>query len=585
MAAKSPFSSKLLSIVLFLLGLQGLACLIALMLIPADPTNASLFGYSATRLVIAGALLVGTVGFGTSAVLIFKNNLMLQRARSLLMSSLAFPFLLVGSLIGIALSMNWRFATAELLASYQRAFPLILFVTLSFIQLLVLRLYANGTQKQRKLTFAAVVGVLTFCYLVATVHYSEVNREYWLSDQEPMLNLTRSIKETNYADTGSRDFMPGFPTLAGPFMNTTLGNEELFAQGKLVNTLLSLAFLVIIFLAVRQRFKLPYALLFVLVIAFTLFIYKAPYFQPELTYYFFSFFAFVLMIRQFTKPNIFAALGAGLLLALAQYTKASVLPMAILFSLAMCVQAIITWVAHKYEKGRAAQFLAVAAVTLVAFLLPLAPYLQESKEKYGSYFYNVNSTYYIWFDSFGEAKASDQILHYALGRPEIPESELPSLNSYLRDHGASEILARFGKGFANQVSNWINTFALISFPLFFLAGSIVLAVQRRSKAWELIRAHPVPTLFLITYFVSHTILFAWYGPIADYADQRFTYGLMLPLLFTEFLTLKTLATSPKDGATRSDWLPAFYGAATTLLAIDLLLRLPAQFIDFHWFGK
>ena len=587
MAAKPVFSARTFSVVLALFGLQGLVCLIALLLIPTDPSNTVFFGFSVIRLAMALALLIGSAALLTSAVLVSRNKNFYVSVSGILANSRIFLFLLAAGLFGVALSMNWPFAAPEFLAAYTRAFPLILFITLFCVQGSVLHLFLPGKEKERYLALAALTVLLVLTYLLATTHYSQINREHWLSDQDAMLQFVRALKDSKYTYTGSRDFMPGFPLLASPFMDTTLPDGSLFAQGKVVNILLSLSFLSGIFLFVRKSFNLLLSTLFVFIVAFTLFIYKAPYFQPELTYYFLSFGAFVLMLEVFRRPNFLPAAGVGLLLALAHYTKASALPAIALFFVAMIAQGFYLGFVRDRNWRVATRIFAIAMTAALAFLLPLSSYLRESKETYGSYFYNLNSSYYVWFDSFGKAKASDQTFNYAFGKPDVPDSELPSLQNYIRTHDLGEILDRFQKGFVNQASNWFYTFGLVSFPLLFLAALGALLIQRRQRAWALIKEQPVLTLFLFFFFAGYSTLFAWYGPIADYADRRFTYGLYLPLLFCIFLAMQALAKKDKRQTKSSSpiWLPAFYGGAAMLLAVDLLLRVPYQFLDFHWFGK
>jgi hypothetical protein len=111
-------------------------------------------------------------------------------------------------------------------------------------------------------------------------------------------------------------------------------------------------------------------------------------------------------------------------------------------------------------------------------------------------------------------------------------------------------------------------------------------LQRGPLAIAWLRRQPVIALFLVAFFAGYTTLFAWYGPIADYADRRFSYGLYLPLLFCTLLGLQALA--PKNSARRlseGGWLPAFYGGVVVLLAADLFLHMPYQFLAFQWFGK
>lgn len=563
-----------------LLTVQGAACLVYLLSIPGDPSNAILFNLSSSRLLLAAALVVATLVFAGSSFTLRGLSKVPAQILNRLTAGSTFGLLALVSLIGILVCTSWPYAALEWQARLQRIFPLVLFATLASGQLLIFSL-AQRSSKQRWLwILVGLAGVLSFTYLAATNHYAIVNREYWLSDQEALLDMTRVIS-ADPGFTGTREFMPGFPLLAHGFMDTRLMQPAYFAQGKLVNISLSMLFLAGIFIFVRDYFGLGSTALFTLLTAVTLFIYKAAYFQPELTYYFLSFIAFGLLLRIFRRPQLFTALIAGLLLAASHYTKASILPTVALFALAMLAQAVYLWLQRGQPKQACKQVTALTLV-LIAFLVPLSNYLKESNDVYGSYFYNVTTEYYIWLDSWGEAKASEQTFQYYNGLPDVPAEQLPSLQNYLKTHTLEQMADRMAIGIGNQLSNWWNSYALVSFPVWLLAGLGFLAFRQRRAMWAYIQQNPVLSVFLLAYFAAHFTAFAWYGPIADYADRRFTYGQYLPLLFVIFHGYKTLL--PYEDS-RGRWFPAFLGITLVLLAAHVLLYMPYQFLDFHWYGK
>ena len=50
------------------------------------------------------------------------------------------------------------------------------------------------------------------------------------------------------------------------------------------------------------------------------------------------------------------------------------------------------------------RMLAVTALVGVVFLATVSPYLHTSKERFGRWFYNVNTSIYMWADSWDEVK-------------------------------------------------------------------------------------------------------------------------------------------------------------------------------------
>ena len=49
-------------------------------------------------------------------------------------------------------------------------------------------------------------------------------------------------------------------------------------------------------------------------------------------------------------------------------------------------------------------------------------------------------------------------------------------------------------------------------------------------------------LFGLGYFIGYLILYAWFAPITNFHDARFTYSLYLPYLFSVFATLNMIVS-------------------------------------------
>ena len=131
-------------------------------------------------------------------------------------------------------------------------------------------------------------------------------------------------------------------------------------------------------------------------------------------FYFNFFLAFLACCALFTprRARSTLALGAlcGGLLALAHLTKAAMLPFIAVFLAAYFGTQVARAVAHLRRgatlmaalRDRAVEVSAGALVAVV-FLALLSPYLFESKRHFRSYFYNVNSTFYVWCDGWAQA--------------------------------------------------------------------------------------------------------------------------------------------------------------------------------------
>ena len=84
----------------------------------------------------------------------------------------------------------------------------------------------------------------------------------------------------------------------------------------------------------------------------------------------------------------------------------------------------------------------VPVVFAMAFLVVLSPYLLNSKRVFGHFFYNVNSTFYVWYDDWPAASQGTYRHGDGVGWPKMPAGEIPSMGKYLRGHSAGQIAAR-----------------------------------------------------------------------------------------------------------------------------------------------
>ena len=73
-------------------------------------------------------------------------------------------------------------------------------------------------------------------------------------------------------------------------------------------------------------------------------------------------------------------------------------------------------------------------LTLLCFIAVIFPYIRESKQIYGQYFYNVNTTFYIWYDSFADAIQANKELRFDLGTIDLPEDQPVSENDPYADY-------------------------------------------------------------------------------------------------------------------------------------------------------
>jgi hypothetical protein len=396
------------------------------------------------------------------------------------------------------------------------------------------------------------------------------------------MNHARRLNESSYQFTGTRNRMPLYPLLMSAFFRQDMSDDDFFELGKQVNTGIGLLVLGLFF-GVLWLYTTPFdATIATLVSAFTVFIYKAPYFQAELLFYGLSFGLFVLLVELVSRPRFSVAVPAGVAAALAHLTKASILPAVALAVACMGLLMLLQWRgASKKERGGVSTWkqLQRPALTLVVFglvfLAILYPYLRTSKEIYGQYFYNVNSTFYLWYDSWEEVERGTKAHGDREGWPDMPLEEIPSLSKYLRDHSGREILTRMGWGLAVVAYSAAVSSGYLMFVLLYLLFLGIVLWQNRVEFWRLVKeTKRLPALiFILGYFIGYLLLYAWFTPIN--AGSRFTLALFLPAMFVFTLFI--------DRAQRYQLNADLFGARVPTSALNrfiLLLLLVYLAIEF-----
>jgi len=370
----------------------------------------------------------------------------------------------------------------------------------------------------------------------AVEHSKRINLDINRVDQGAYLSYTRSLYETNYNYVGGRNRMPVYPFLQSLVYDPNLTENESFTRGKYFNIALSIALLPCLFLIFQRFFSRLQAVNLLLITAFTVFLFRAAYFQAEILFYFLSFCGFLLMAWMLKKPSWKLGIATGVVAGVTHLTKASVLPGLALFALVFLARSIyllysnlkhqtFSWTEAKNSFLR--QILSLALV-IFCFLLTIYPYISTSKRVFGSYFYNVNSTFYIWYDSWEEAKQGTRAYGDGKGWPEMPPELIPSPQKYLREHTLSDILGRFYKGLDKVIVVASESYGYFKYVLIYLAIALftTLANLRNLK---ITKNQIFLLLFYFSYFIAYTLLYAWYTPIAS--GNRFTLALFLPLMF------------------------------------------------------
>jgi len=600
--------------------------LVFLLLIPADQKNAWLFGFSAPRML---SLLVLLAGFALSLAgtwLLHSGGDAARRAvavgERLLANRLVTLSLFAGSLIGTVLGTTllltfWR-VDPKYEAMLLRAAPLGLFAYALCIQALMLvwpdasrmlaeisppegwrtRLLAwqarshNDMRLGVKLAVGVLFLVLGIVYFnLANAHATSVNRQI-ASDQGANLLFTQRVVQSGYRYTGYRNQMPAYPFLLTAIYKPGLGMEELFQRGKRFNIVLSLVLLVLLFVVARRFLSSLGAVTLTLLTSFGLYVFKAGYVQVEISYYFISFLAYAFMGWMLVSPSLKAGIATGVLAGLAHLSKASILPGLVLFLCLFILKVTVDWLVMARRADdrpglRRLSLLRYASgfFVLLFFLGIIFQYISESKRLYGQYFYNVNSTFYMWYDTWAQAKKGTRAVGDREGWPQMPPEEIPSLQKYLGEHTAADIIQRLQRGMRSQAEYLLDLYGRFDYLLILFLLVVTLAVSYYPVTGKLIRENFWLCLFVLGYFTGYLILYAWYYPITDNENQRMTYSLFLPFVFSAFIAMEQIARSFKQLDTRDirihprSLVNFAYAAVLLLVFIDLTTFIPGAILS------
>ena len=418
-------------------------------------------------------------------------------------------------------------------------------------------------------------------YLVAAaVHGGRMNLVKRQGDQSSYVQYAKDLYANRQGQqppiVGDRNRMPLYPAYQSLFYSPALSDEEFFQRGKVTSIALSVALLAGVWWLARLVLPPLAGANVALVAAFTCFAFKAAYFQAELLYYTLHFAAFVVTCLVLTMPAglraVTAAAVAGGVAALAHLAKAGALPLAALAAGSVLVASggPAGRVAAGSTRGSGAWWrLAAAAALTGTFLLVLSPYLITSKRVFGQYFYNVNSTFYVWYDEWGDAVKGTRAHGDRVGWPTLPRDQLPGPHKYWREHSVREIAARIGGGLRQMAIDLWAGFWVFKFAVLYVGVTLLAVWPRRAILPTLLRAHRGLVAFVALYFVVHVLGAAFYAPISGTGVARFSLALWLPLLLaTSAVRHHPLLAGSPHGA---DWLSSerleWFVAATLVLVV------------------
>jgi len=384
-----------------------------------------------------------------------------------------------------------------------------------------------AVQRVRGGTLLAVVIVLAVYGLEAHARREAVPTPAMHSDQAAYLAYARQMRESGYTFAGTRNRMPVFPFLLSLVYRPGMDDAAFLERAQSLNINLSILLLALLFFIFRKFFPSYQAVALLVITAFGVFLYRAPIVQAEPLFYFLSFCAFVLLVRLLIAPRWRLSIFAGTTVGLAYLTKASMLPTLPIWIAIFVVQMISQLRGDNGMRTLARDF-GLLLLVLASFAVVVFPYIQTSKRLFGHYFYNVNSTFYMWCDSWPQAVAFAEIYNDPERRRQLAPNQIPSAAKYWREHSLAQSAQRLGNGLATMVTRSAKLTGYYKFVLVFaLAG--VFALRRRESVIPFVKERAFAATFFILFMAVYVLLYAWYGAIIT--DSRFILSLFLPFIF------------------------------------------------------
>jgi hypothetical protein len=380
--------------------------------------------------------------------------------------------------------------------------------------------------------------VLTGVYLHgANLQNHLVNIDSRQTDQGSYLTFAREMRKTNYDYLVPRNQMPVYPLLQSLVYRPGMTNEEFFAAGKDFNVFLSLVILAALYWLFQRYFPPLMTLNLMLITGFTIFMFKAPFFQAELVFYLLHLIVFLLMLQMIREPTVRAGTITGLVLGITHMTKASIMLGLIVFVLFMGAGILVDFFNRVPNKTIVRHKVLPLFLLLLTFLASISVYVSNSKKVYGHYFYNVNSTFYIWYDNWSQAKAGTIAHGDRYGWPDMPADEVPGPLKYLREHSLGQIVGRVQIGLLRVLSNSMLSYGYFIYLMIYTLVISTFSFLNWRRCLEKIKQHYLLVFFAAAYLLLYLLAIAWYSPIAS--GNRFILASFLPYMFVLFYVLRS----------------------------------------------
>ena len=330
------------------------------------------------------------------------------------------------------------------------------------------------------------------------------------------------------------------------------GKQEFFERGKWLNTLIGIAFLIGLGVAVTRWLDPLATANLLLLSSLGILLVRGTYFQPEPLYYILLFVAALLAWRILRDGSVWLHVAFGIVCGLAYLSKPSVAPFLAVYVMAFALRAALAVRApdSNWSVGRNVAGMGIALAIVMVMLVPLAVF---SATHFGKPLFNYTK-YWMWMDDFMTEAWPFQDKYPGRAQLEqLPLEETPSLSWYFRRHGIGEAANRLGAGTREVIvrfffpeakvplrgilwrpagKKWEQPIAHRGIYLLLLGAlcAFLIAGSRTTLIDSLRRPENVSCLaFAALLAIVYPVLYGWYWPIGR--GDRFMGSLWIPCVF------------------------------------------------------
>lgn len=349
-------------------------------------------------------------------------------------------------------------------------------------------------------------------------------------DENAYLDHVRTILlSENYWYLGDRNRMPIFNYFLSLFYELNLSELKNYYNLKIANLALTSFLSMLFFLKLNKKFQNKFIFInlsfFVLVIP----IFALVHQLLVESIFFISFCLMLVYFDQFyNEPSSQNAIKLGFAGAFCYLLKYTGLTVFFAISLFTVIFGLL---------NKKTIYIKRFIIVFFTFFILVSPYLYENYTNFNNHiFYNVNSEFYFWADSWEEIVDGVRANNDRVGWPTMEESELPSFEKYVSEHSFSDVYNRFLFGFKSIGVDYFNLSKLGShitiISISVLMMSIYLAYKGR-----------VFNVLKLSYFDLITILTSGFIILASAFNSyistglRYTLPIAIPLFLMVFLKL------------------------------------------------